>query len=185
MICFKLFMVFFVTGLFTIGGGYAMIPMITELLLKNQWATQDEIVNFIAISESTPGPFAVNIATFVGFEQYGFFGAIASVFGVILPSFIIIVLIAKFFFGFSDNFYVRSALYGLSPTVIGLIFSAGASIAINNFFGDMVGGFSFSSFDYKSFFIFIVIGCVVFFKKIHPIFVVIISAVLGVILYGI
>lgn len=185
MILLKLFMVFFATGLFTVGGGYAMIPMITELITKNQWLSYNEIVNFIAISESTPGPFAVNIATFVGFEQYGFFGALVSVLGVILPSFVIIVLIAKFFFGFTDNFYVKSALNGLSPTVIGLIFSAGASIAIKNLFGNGGDILSFSNFDYKALIIFLLIGCVVFIKKIHPILIVLISAGLGVIIYGI
>lgn len=185
MICLKLFMVFFVTGLFTIGGGYAMIPMITELITKNNWLSYQEVVNFIAISESTPGPFAVNIATFVGFEQYGFLGSLSAVIGVILPSFIIIVIIAKFFLGFNNNFYVKSALYGLSPTVIGLIFSAGASIAIKNFFGNGGNVLTLSNFDYKSLIIFLIIGCVICIKKIHPIFIVFISAILGIAIYGI
>ena len=80
----------------TIGGGYAMIPLIQSEVLANGWLTQQQLVDFIAVSESTPGPFAINIATFVGMKTYGVLGALATTTGVILPSFVIILLIAKF-----------------------------------------------------------------------------------------
>ena len=90
----ELFWVFFRIGLFTFGGGYAMIPMIQDLIVDEYgWVGTEEIMNFIAISESTPGPFAINMATFVGTSQYGILGAIVASFAVILPSFIIITLL--------------------------------------------------------------------------------------------
>ena len=91
----KLFITFFKIGLFTFGGGYAMIPMIIEETSSFSNIDSSEIIDFVAISESTPGPFAVNIATFIGYEQYGFLGAIFATLGVVLPSFIIILLLVN------------------------------------------------------------------------------------------
>ena len=94
----KLFITFFKIGVFTFGGGYAMIPLITQEVLNNNWVDNtDVLIDFIAIAESTPGTFAINIATFIGFEQVGVIGAIAATLGVILPSFIIILIIASLF----------------------------------------------------------------------------------------
>ena len=106
MIIWELFFTFFKIGLFTFGGGYAMIPMIQDEIVTRGWMSMTQLVDFIAISESTPGPFAVNIATFVGESVSGFSGAFAATFGVILPSFIVILLVAKYFMTFKDNFYV-------------------------------------------------------------------------------
>ena len=92
-----LFWTFFKIGLFTFGGGYAMIPMIIEECEKLNYLTSDQIIDFIAISESTPGPFAINMATFVGYSQNGLLGAMAATFGVVLPSFIIILIIARIY----------------------------------------------------------------------------------------
>ncbi|MEG2957365.1 MAG: chromate transporter, partial [Christensenellaceae bacterium] len=94
-------------GLFTIGGGYAMIPLITQEVSK--WIDLTMLSNFIGISESTPGPFAVNIATFIGFETSGILGAFFATLGVVLPSFIIILVISKYYEKFKNNFYVVSA----------------------------------------------------------------------------
>ena len=94
LILLKLFWTFFKIGLFTIGGGYAMIPLITQESVAAGWATETELMNYLAISESTPGPFAVNCATFIGFSQYGVLGALFATLGVISPSFIIILIIA-------------------------------------------------------------------------------------------
>ena len=91
----KLFWTFFKIGLFTFGGGYAMIPMIIEETSKFEGIEKSDVIDFIAISESTPGPFAVNIATFIGYQQEGILGAISTTLGVILPSFLIILLIFK------------------------------------------------------------------------------------------
>ncbi|HOW38524.1 MAG TPA: chromate transporter, partial [Bacillota bacterium] len=97
-----LFLAFFEIGLFTFGGGYAMIPMIEEAVLRHGWLanTSFSLVDFIAVSESTPGPFAVNIATFIGMTEAGIPGAILATVGVVLPSFIVILLIARFFRAF-------------------------------------------------------------------------------------
>lgn len=173
MICVKLFLVFFVTGIFTIGGGYAMIPMITELLGRYGWATIDEITDFIAISESTPGPFAVNIATMVGFRQGGVLGSFLAVLGVVLPSIIIILLIIIVFKNAKKGFLTENALRGVLPTVSGLIISAGLMTLVK----------SGTIYDVKGMIIFLLIGALCIFKKPHPILVVAISAVLGLIFY--
>ena len=107
MICLKLFLTFFEIGLFTFGGGYAMISLIREKALSFGWLTEEELLNMIAVSESTPGPIAVNMATFVGSAQGGLLGSLAATLGVVLPSFIIILLISALIRSFlllrSDN----------------------------------------------------------------------------------
>ena len=103
MIYLKLFLTFFKIGLFTFGGGYAMLPLIQAEVLENGWMTNTEIMNFVAISESTPGPFAINMATFVGTETGGIFGAFCSTLGVVMPSFIVILLVATFYEKFKKN----------------------------------------------------------------------------------
>lgn len=184
-----LFFTFFKIGLFTIGGGYAMIPLITEEVERYGWIANEDLVNFIAISESTPGPFAINIATFVGMHTEGFWGAVLSTLGVIMPSFIIILVIAKFFHTFKDNRYVKAGLFGLRPVVIGLMLSAGFSIMLSNLFVNIsqvegISEFFTSHINYKG----ILIFAGLFFAskkfKLHPILLVVISAVLGIVLYG-
>lgn len=91
----KLFITFFKIGLFTFGGGYAMLPMIQEQVQTNGWITSRELVDFIAVSESTPGPFAINISTYIGMEKAGIPGALCATVGVALPSFLIIIFVAK------------------------------------------------------------------------------------------
>ena len=121
MIFFELFYVFFLIGLFTFGGGYAMIPMIQEQVVDRGWISSNALSDFIAISESTPGPFAINIATFVGSETAGIFGSICATLGVILPSFIIILIVAYIMNKFLNNKYVRGALDGVRPVILALI----------------------------------------------------------------
>ena len=130
----QLFLTFFKIGLFTFGGGYAMLPLIQQEVVGNGWIGEQEIVNFIAVSESIPGPFAINMATFVGSEMGGIFGAVCSTLGVVLPSFIIILLVAKFFMAFKDNKCVKGVMSGLRPAVIGLIGAAIISVVIEVFF---------------------------------------------------
>lgn len=134
MIYINLFITFFKIGLFTIGGGYAMIPLIQQEVLGNGWLTMTEFVNFLAVAESTPGSFAVNIATFIGMELGGLLGAIVTTTAVVLPSLIIIVLIAKLFTGFQDNKWVKGALYGIRPVVIALIASAVVTLMLKGLF---------------------------------------------------
>ncbi len=183
MIYLKLFLEFFKIGIFTFGGGYAMIPIIEESVLKNNWLTENDFYNFIGICESTPGPIAVNMATYVGSSQAGFIGAFIATIGVVLPAFIIIVLIASIMKNIMKNKYVNRALYTIKAVVLGLILSTGllltfkeCSLYPNNF-----------SINYISILIFISLIVIYFIvlkffkKKIGSIYIILISAILGVI----
>ena len=185
----ELFLTFFRIGLFTFGGGYAMLPLIQDAVIKNQWLTEEAIVNFIAVSESTPGPFAINIATYVGMERGrdllnlpgGFLGAAVATLGVVLPSFIVILIVARVYKKFRESKLVKGCMNGLRPTVIGLIAAAVLNIGTTVFFPD---GFSLASLDFYSIAVSLVIAAIgiflIFKKKIHPIILIIISAVLGI-----
>ena len=129
-----LFWTFFKIGLFTFGGGYAMIPMIVEETKQFGILSENDIIDFIAISESTPGPFAINIATFIGFSQNGILGAIFSTLGVVLPSFIIILLLANIIEKIKDNRYFKSVIKTVMPLVIGLILSTIIDISSTSLF---------------------------------------------------
>ena len=121
----KLFAIFFKIGAFTFGGGYAMIPLIQKETVENQkWITDDDILEIIAIAESTPGPIAINSATFVGYRVAGFFGAFAATLGVVLPSFVIILAISFILNQFSSNTYVKAAFFGIRAGVLALLFKA-------------------------------------------------------------
>ncbi|MBO5321973.1 MAG: chromate transporter [Clostridia bacterium] len=188
MIFFKLFYTFFKIGLFTIGGGYAMLPLIQEEVINNGWLPKEEIVNFIAVSESTPGPFAVNISTYVGSVLGGEFGILGSLLGsfcatlgVVLPSFIIILIVAKFYEKFKTNKIVAGCMTGLKPAVVGLIGGAILSIFLTVFLPD---GYTLSEIlktaqTYISLAIFAVCA-VLAFKKVHPIIIICLSAVAGI-----
>jgi len=130
---FDLFITFFQIGVFTFGGGYAMIPLITDAVVDKGWATRGAIIDYIAIAESTPGPFALNASTFIGMSQAGVLGVVVAALGLILPPFIIILIIAKFLMKFSEYKGVTAALTGISPAVIGLIASAAITIAVTAF----------------------------------------------------
>ena len=184
-----MFFTFLKIGLFTIGGGYAMIPLIQSEVLANGWLTQQQLVDFIAVSESTPGPFAINIATFVGMKTYGVLGALATTTGVILPSFVIILLIAKFFLSFRQNRYVQAAISGLRPAVIGLIIAAAYSVAGNIFLTgslhfDAIGTFFTECIDYKAVIIFILLFGLSRWKKMSPILIILTAGGMGLIFYG-
>ena len=121
----KLFIAFLKIGGFTFGGGYAMIPLIQkEAVEKQGWITDDDILEVLAIAESTPGPIAINSATFIGYKVAGVLGSAAATFGVVLPSFVIISLIARVLTEFQDIRAVRYAFWGIRAGVIGLIIKA-------------------------------------------------------------
>lgn len=189
MIYLQLFWTFFQIGLFTFGGGYAMIPMITNRVVANNWLTLEEIIDFIAISESTPGPFAINISTFVGSTQAGFLGSFCATLGVVLPSFIIILLIAKYFYNFRENQIVSWGLQGLRPAVVGLIGAAVFSVASVAFLNIDFSAFANTNvaqwFNWRNIVIFGVVFGINLKKKLHPIAIIVISAVLGMVLYGV
>ena len=146
MIFLELFLTFFKIGAFTFGGGYAMLPLIQSEALSNGWLTMEEMIDFIAVSVSTPGPFAINMATFVGTQMGkeflgaggGILGAICATLGVVMPSFIVIICVAKFYQKFKENKIVAGCLGGLKPAAIGLICAAVVSIGKTVFFPDSV-----------------------------------------------
>lgn len=130
MIYIRLILVFFKIGLFSFGGGYAMIPLLMkEIVANTHWLTSQEFTDIIAISVMTPGPIAVNSATFVGYKITDVWGGVLATFGVALPSFIIVLIVSHFFFQFQNNKWVKRAFYGLRPAVTGLIAAAAVSIA--------------------------------------------------------
>ena len=182
MIFLELFLSFFKIGAFTFGGGYAMVPLIQAEVERMGWLTSEELIDFIAVSESTPGPLAVNMATFVGIRTAGIAGALCATFGVCLPSFVIILLVAKFFRKFKDSLAVKGAMSGLKPAVIGLIAAAFVSLSKTVFFS---AGISLSVFTGIDFWIalgiFILTAVLCFKKKMHPILLIVIAAALGII----
>lgn len=182
-----LFYVFFKVGLFTFGGGYAMIPLIEMETLSRGWITYDEIINFIGISEMTPGPFAVNMATFVGTTQAGFLGALVATIGVTLPSFIIILLIAKFFHSFLEKKFVRTGLRGIQPVVVALIAAAGVTLVLKT-------GLSFlinpnEPIDLRNIVLLINFALLYFGyrylnkKQLHPILLIVLGAIVGILTF--
>lgn len=175
MILLELFWTFFKIGLFTFGGGYAMIPMIQDEVIAKGWLSSDQLINFIGISESTPGPFAINIATFIGSTKAGFLGAVCSTFGVVLPSFIIILLVAKVFINFQKNKYVKNTMFGIKAIVAGLIFSVIVSLLVTNIKDEIIMAPYLIILS-------ILIAIKLLFKKINPILLILISAILGIII---
>ncbi len=193
MIFLKLFWTFFKIGAFTFGGGYAMLPLIQEQVIANEWLSKEAIVNFIAVSESTPGPFAINIATYVGSQVasagydgnllFAILGSFCATLGVVMPSFIVILLVAKFYQQFKNSNTVKGLMTGLKPAAIGLIASAVVSMAATVF---VPNGFLLSMFKtpelYISTVIFLMCLILVFLKrkKIPPVAIICLAAVLGI-----
>lgn len=181
MILIHLFLTFFKIGAFTFGGGYAMLPLIQEEVLANNWLSAQELIDFIAVSESTPGPFAINIATYVGTHLCGIAGSIAATLGVVLPSFIIILIVAHFFEKFKNSKAVKGCMSGLKPAVIGMIAAAVISVGKTALFPD---GFTVASLSGYSFICSIITAAVsavmVFKLKLHPILVILIAAAMGI-----
>ncbi len=186
MILLELFLTFFKIGLFTFGGGYAMLPLIQSEVQAHGWMSQSALVDFIAVSESTPGPFAINIATYVGSETAGILGSVLATLGVVLPSFIIILIVAQCYEKFKTSFAVKAVLSGLRPAAIGLIGSAVLTAAATVFVPAQPAPILevITSYDF-------ICGAVIFAvclplilkkkKKIHPIVVIAIAAALGII----
>lgn len=134
MIYLRLFFEFFKTGLFSVGGGLATLPFLTDMAEKTNWFTTSDLADMIAISQSTPGPIGVNMATSVGFKTGGLLGAIISTIGLITPSIIIIIIIAHFLKKFNENKIVQNAFFGLRPASTALIASACYSVVKISFF---------------------------------------------------
>ncbi len=194
----ELFLTFFKIGAVSFGGGYAMIPLVTEEVVAHGWMTYEEVMNFIAVAESTPGPIAINMATFVGSEQgatlgglgFRLLGACSATLGVVLPSFIIILLIATIIKGLIRFEGVKAFLNGIRPVAVGLIIGTAITmflsviLSLQTIYDTIV-------FDWNALIIFVLIALThivykeVTKKKISPIILIIISAGLGVLMYGV
>lgn len=181
MIYWELFYTFFKIGLFTFGGGYAMLPLIQEEVLAHGWIPLEDLINFVAISESTPGPFAINIATYVGTQMGGLLGGVCSTLGVVMPSFIVILIVAKLFEQFKKNKIVNGAMSGLKPAAVGLIASAVVSMAMLVFIPEGFTVVMFTSVEFYISLALFAVMSVLAFKKVHPILIIVISAVVGII----
>lgn len=175
MIFLQLFWTFFKIGAFTFGGGYAMLPLVQEAVLSHGWMQEQAIVDFIAVSESTPGPLAVNMATFVGTRMGGICGAVCATLGVILPSFVIILLIARCLERFRSSTLVAEAMSGLRPAVVGLVATAVLSVGQTV----MASCALWSPAFWVSLGIFLL--CLLLaFRKVHPILLILLSGGLGI-----
>ena len=184
----KLFWEFFKAGLFAIGGGMATVPFLQEMGDATGWFTSAELADMIAISESTPGPIGVNMATYVGNVTAGIPGGIIATLGLVAPSVIIILIVATVLKKFRDNKYVNSAFYGLRPASVGLISVAGFTIILIAFFGaeDIYDLFhNFTGVDYRYVLLAVVLVILTNFvkptKKLHPILFILFSAVVGIV----
>lgn len=173
MLLLKLYLAFLKIGTFGFGGGYAMIPLIqNEIVAKNHWLTQTEFMDIVGISQMTPGPVAINSATFVGYKVGGFLGSTLATLGVVTTSFILISFANYFFNKFKNSKILSHALKGMRPALIGLIISVFITLGIESYR------------DLTSIVIAAIIGFLLYKTKIHPILIIVIAAILGILFYG-
>ncbi len=188
MILLRLFWEFFKTGLFAVGGGMATLPFLYDMSAKTGWFTEAQLADMIAVSESTPGPIGVNMATYVGFTTAGVPGSVVATVGLVTPSVIIILLIARVLAAFRQNKYVDAAFYGLRPCSVALIAAAGLMVVrISLFDFDLFGqtGRLLDLFNFKALalaaVLLILTRGVKKLKKVHPAVFILASAVIGVV----
>ena len=186
---FILFITFFKIGLFTFGGGYGMIPIVQQEVVSHGWLDEATLFQYIGICESTPGPIAVNMATFVGSTQAGFPGSLCCTLGVILPAFCIMLLIAAVLRSFRQNPYVDAAMSGIRPVVAGLITATGISISLKCLFINLPG-FVNAAPDMHQCFVALMLAagifvyCRILKRKFSPILLILYAAVCGITIYG-
>ena len=184
MIYLKLFWDFFRVSCFTFGGAYGAIPLIWDMVMGNGWISEDRFAYMIAVSESTPGPIMVNMATYIGSDQAGFFGSLAATIGVVLPAYLVILLIAGILKTAIKHPMVQAVLQGLKPCVVGIVVATGLYMMLGNVL-PLSGG----SFDIRGIAITGILGGLILLvpkltkKKLSPIALICISAVLGILLY--
>ena len=194
MIFLKLFLEFLKIGLFTFGGGYGMIPLVRETVLKNGWMSESEFLNMIGLSEVTPGPIAINMATYVGSLQGGatslgtfggFIGSLIATIAVILPAFVIMLIFSIFLKKFENQKHIKNALKGINPVAIALIGSTALILLSDVLFPISTSNGVSVSFNRLSIFIFLLIVFIyiiitkVLKKKAHPIMIICLGALLG------
>ena len=184
----SLFLTFLKIGAVSFGGGYGMLALIRETVVGNGWLTEAELLNFIAVSESTPGPIAINMATFIGASQGGAFGAVCATLGVILPSFVIILVISALLKNFIKYKGVQAAMTGIRPAVVALIVATGLILTLETLFG--VGNVPAAvSVDWRGVGIFVGVALLSFGyakwrkKRLSPIVCILLSGVAGILLY--
>lgn len=180
MIYLELFYTFFTIGLFTFGGGYAMLPLIQQKVVDNGWLSLTEIMDFVAVSESTPGPFAVNVATYVGSSQAGILGSICATLGVVLPSFIIILIVAKCYIRFKSSKMVSGAMFSLRATVVGLMAGAVFGMLPAVFLSAGIAWSSLLTPEFLCSAVIFVTMLVLALKKVSPIILILCSAGAGI-----
>ena len=178
MTLFTLFVSYLKIGFFGFGGGYAMLSLIhSEVVVRNQWLTNGEFSDIVAISQMTPGPIAINSATYIGYEVAGFWGSVVATVAVCLPALTIMMLITRFFLRLRDNRYVQGVVMGMRPVVVGMI----ASAALLLIFPHSEDGRSFIDGWSWVIFIGVLLASV---KRVNPILLIVLSAVAGVVIYG-
>lgn len=186
MTLLKLFLGFLRVGCFSFGGAYSAIPLIRDVVMSYGWLSDEMLTDMIAVSESTPGPIMVNLATYVGSSQAGILGAAVATAAVVLPSFVIILLIVAAMKTLIKNRYVQAVIGGLEPCIIGIILATGAYMIVKN-----LGLCAGRTFDLKALLLTAGLGAVYFGgkyklkKKISPITLIVIAAVCGAAVYGI
>lgn len=190
MIYLQLFFTFLKVGAFAFGGGYAMLSIIGDSVLSHGWMTEEELLNFVGVETVIPGPIAVNMATYIGYQQGGFLGALLATLGVVLPSFVIILIVAALIKNLLKFPAVKAFIAGIRPSICGLILSVAATMALTVFFDFENLNSAELSFDLRSLIILaVVIGIPLLWnrfkkKEFSPILLVLISAALGVALFG-
>ena len=174
----QLFVSYLKIGFFGFGGGYAMLSLIhSEVVVRNGWLTNGEFSDIVAISQMTPGPIAINSATYIGYEVAGFWGSVVATVAVCLPALTIMMLITRFFLRLRDNRYVQGVVMGMRPVVVGMI----ASAALLLIFPHSAEGRSFIDGWSWVIFIGVLLASV---KRVNPILLIVLSAVAGIVIYG-
>jgi len=182
LVLWNLFFTFFAVGMVSIGGGYAMTQQILDATLQHGWMDRITFNAGVAISNMSPGPFACSLATFIGIKVAGITGALISMCGMILPSVLIITLIARFFYGFQDNKNVQGVLAGIRPVVIGLIAAAVYSLAKDPFTTSTATRIGIPG-NWAAVLIAIVMAVAMRKYKMHPILSIVLSALIGIAIY--
>ena len=187
MIYLNLFLGFLKVGCFAFGGAYGAIPLIRDVVMSYGWLSDEMLTYMIAVSESTPGPIMVNLATYIGSNQAGFLGAVIATLAVVLPSFLIILLVTASLKTALKNKYVQAILRGLKPCVIGIVLATGIYMVS----GNCLGAFSAIKVNMQAIIITVLLFAAMFVykhfakKKLSPIILIIVSAIAGVVVYGI
>lgn len=183
----ELFLTFLKIGVVSFGGGYGMISIVREEALAHAWLTQEEFINMIAVAESTPGPIAINMATFIGSQEYGIIGSLLATLGVVLPAFTIILIISALIKNFIKYKGVQAFLSGVQPCVVALILSTALTMLLSSLLGfEQIG--SRLEINIVGIIVLPLIVLIAFIwkkwkkKKISPILLIVISAVMGIIL---